>query len=164
MPDPLKNSAGVVGGTVSALNGGKFANGAYTAAFQHLLNAEAEVWLEGEKTPADVKREQKQWEDHKAKVKSEILSDGRLTRKEAELWYRIGGGDPLTVDATQLTIDSYSKRQVTRVKRGRRYTYFAHGKNAGKNQVRGFADWEVHGKVALSPKGVIRPELYNFEY
>ena len=32
--------AGVVGGTASALGGGKFANGAYTAAFQHLLNAE----------------------------------------------------------------------------------------------------------------------------
>jgi hypothetical protein len=33
--------AGIVGGTASALGGGKFANGAYTAAFQHLLNAEA---------------------------------------------------------------------------------------------------------------------------
>jgi len=32
--------AGIVGGTASALGGGKFANGAYTAAFQHLLNAE----------------------------------------------------------------------------------------------------------------------------
>ena len=32
--------AGVVGGTASALGGGKFANGAYTAAFQHLLNYE----------------------------------------------------------------------------------------------------------------------------
>ncbi|GAA5484538.1 RHS repeat domain-containing protein [Haloferula sargassicola] len=29
--------AGVVGGTASAIGGGKFANGAYTAAFQHLL-------------------------------------------------------------------------------------------------------------------------------
>jgi hypothetical protein len=33
--------AGIVGGTASAVGGGKFANGAYTAAFQHLLNAEA---------------------------------------------------------------------------------------------------------------------------
>ena len=32
--------AGLVGGTASVLGGGKFANGAYTAAFQHLLNAE----------------------------------------------------------------------------------------------------------------------------
>ncbi len=30
-----------IGGTVSAISGGKFANGAYTAAFQHLFNAEA---------------------------------------------------------------------------------------------------------------------------
>ena len=32
--------AGIIGGTASALGGGKFANGAYTAAFQHMLNAE----------------------------------------------------------------------------------------------------------------------------
>jgi hypothetical protein len=32
--------ASVVGGTVSVLGGGKFANGAYTAAFQHLMNHE----------------------------------------------------------------------------------------------------------------------------
>jgi hypothetical protein len=32
--------AGVIGGTASALGGGKFANGAWTSAFQHLLNAE----------------------------------------------------------------------------------------------------------------------------
>jgi hypothetical protein len=34
--------AGIVGGTASALGGGKFANGAWTASFQHLLNAELE--------------------------------------------------------------------------------------------------------------------------
>ncbi len=33
--------ASVVGGTTSVIGGGKFANGAYTAAFQHILNAEA---------------------------------------------------------------------------------------------------------------------------
>jgi RHS repeat-associated protein len=33
--------AGIVGGTVSVIGGGKFANGAYTAAFQHLLNEES---------------------------------------------------------------------------------------------------------------------------
>ncbi|MFN6270835.1 MAG: TIGR02594 family protein, partial [Akkermansiaceae bacterium] len=32
--------ASVVGGTASVIGGGKFANGAYTSAFQHLLNAE----------------------------------------------------------------------------------------------------------------------------
>ena len=32
--------AGIVGGTASVLGGGKFANGAYTAAFQHLVNME----------------------------------------------------------------------------------------------------------------------------
>lgn len=33
-------AAAIIGGTASALGGGKFANGAYTAAFQHLLNSE----------------------------------------------------------------------------------------------------------------------------
>jgi len=33
--------AGVVGGTTAAIGGGKFANGAVTASFQHLANAEA---------------------------------------------------------------------------------------------------------------------------
>jgi hypothetical protein len=32
--------ASIIGGSASALGGGKFANGAYTAAFQHLLNEE----------------------------------------------------------------------------------------------------------------------------
>jgi hypothetical protein len=32
--------ASIIGGSASALGGGKFANGAYTAAFQHLLNQE----------------------------------------------------------------------------------------------------------------------------
>jgi len=39
--------AGIVGGTASALGGGKFANGAWTASFQHLLNAELEVLVGG---------------------------------------------------------------------------------------------------------------------
>ena len=34
-------ASAIIGGTASALGGGKFANGAYTAAFQHLLNHEA---------------------------------------------------------------------------------------------------------------------------
>ncbi|GAA5484840.1 hypothetical protein Hsar01_04090 [Haloferula sargassicola] len=37
---------GTIGGTASAIGGGKFANGAYTAAFQHLLNAELPQWAE----------------------------------------------------------------------------------------------------------------------
>jgi hypothetical protein len=33
-------ASAIIGGTASALGGGKFANGAYTSAFQHLLNSE----------------------------------------------------------------------------------------------------------------------------
>ncbi len=52
--------ASIVGGSASALGGGKFANGAYTAAFQHLLNeefknlAEKRAWLSSGKTGANL--------------------------------------------------------------------------------------------------------------
>jgi hypothetical protein len=36
--------AATIGGTASALGGGKFANGAYTAAMQHLFNEELDGW------------------------------------------------------------------------------------------------------------------------
>jgi uncharacterized protein (TIGR02594 family) len=39
-------ASAIIGGTASALGGGKFANGAYTAAFQHLLNNEADIWVD----------------------------------------------------------------------------------------------------------------------
>ncbi|TAE92634.1 MAG: hypothetical protein EAZ81_02380 [Verrucomicrobia bacterium] len=38
--------AGIIGGTVSAFGGGKFASGAWTAAFQHLLNHEMSYFEE----------------------------------------------------------------------------------------------------------------------
>jgi hypothetical protein len=39
--------ASIIGGSASALGGGKFANGAYTAAFQHLLNEESDSLFSG---------------------------------------------------------------------------------------------------------------------
>jgi len=39
-------ASAVVGGTASELGGGKFANGAQTAAFQYLFNARANRWLQ----------------------------------------------------------------------------------------------------------------------
>jgi hypothetical protein len=44
--------AGIVGGTAAEIGGGKFANGAYTAAYQHLLNDEISGrGFEGPKAP-----------------------------------------------------------------------------------------------------------------
>jgi hypothetical protein len=40
-------TAATVGGTVTAICGGKFANGAATAAFMHLVNAEAPEAIAG---------------------------------------------------------------------------------------------------------------------
>lgn len=60
--------AGIVGGTASVLGGGKFANGAYTAAFQHLLNAEIsrKFDVEGE---FDIK---------KSKLSIRVFKDGKV--------------------------------------------------------------------------------------
>ena len=41
--------AAAVGGTVSRITGGKFANGAITAAFVHLFNTEGGVLLDAKK-------------------------------------------------------------------------------------------------------------------
>lgn len=49
-------AAGIVGGTASVIGGGKFANGAYTAALQHLLNFELPANAEREKSIADSQR------------------------------------------------------------------------------------------------------------
>jgi hypothetical protein len=49
--------AGIIGGTATVLGGGKFANGAWTASFQHLLNAELDwsKWSETHFTSKDGK-------------------------------------------------------------------------------------------------------------
>jgi RHS repeat-associated protein len=62
--------AGVVGGTASALGGGKFANGAYTAAFQHLLNAEL-----GQKI-----RDEKLFEEAVARVDAEVATGKEVNK------------------------------------------------------------------------------------
>ena len=69
--------AGLVGGTASVLGGGKFANGAYTAAFQHLLNAE-------------MGREFRRWKAEKIidRIQEQVdsgITQMQLARSEAQL-------------------------------------------------------------------------------
>ncbi|MGJ8635178.1 MAG: hypothetical protein ACSHX7_14775, partial [Luteolibacter sp.] len=63
--------AAVIGGTVSEVGGGKFANGAYTAAFQHLFNAELKKSL---LVHAKTK-------EFRVLARSELLKLGKLTAK-----------------------------------------------------------------------------------
>ncbi|MBB5351958.1 hypothetical protein HNR46_002197 [Haloferula luteola] len=62
--------AGALGGTASVVGGGKFANGAYTAAFQHLLNAEGAAL----KRIFDVEGS---YDSAKAELKIRVFHDGK---------------------------------------------------------------------------------------
>jgi hypothetical protein len=80
--------AGIIGGTASALGAGKFANGAWTAAFQHLLNAELtakprRLIIEGEhefgKNPADHIRKDPNYESVTVRVSTAEEFNNALT-------------------------------------------------------------------------------------
>jgi RHS repeat-associated protein len=78
----------VAGGVTSALGGGKFANGAQTAAFGYLLNQ-----LGSRKNPAEA-------------IAADALTDGRLSLGEANAIWR-ANNDPnfeVSVDASQLSV------------------------------------------------------------
>ncbi|AOT07719.1 RHS repeat domain-containing protein [Pseudoalteromonas luteoviolacea] len=113
----------VIGGTVSQITGGKFANGARTGAMQYVLNQAGES-LREKRNPAEA-------------LAKEYLEDGHLKLWEAnEIWR--ANTDPnfeLTVDATKLTVTgNFNEAGV------------AFGKVVdGK-------DWLVHGSTALSMK------------
>jgi hypothetical protein len=65
--------AGVIGGTASALGGGKFSNGAWTSAFQHLLNHEID----------NIKELTAQWRSNVGSmkaVKSHIENQGNFSK------------------------------------------------------------------------------------
>ena len=125
----------IVGGTAAELGGGKFANGAVTAAFVMMYNEWAHTYPSKDKF-LYVK-------DRIDLNKDALLAgakDGHLTLDEAIAWYRYGGGESLTVDASQLTVLDLSDRDI----------------------VLG-TDYWVHGQVSLLSDGTIHKAPYNFE-
>ena len=76
----------VIGGTLSELGGGNFANGAITAAFSFLFNHTMH------------EREMR---------KQKIEEDGRLSFAEAYGWYSEGNGESITVDAEKLDLNQF---------------------------------------------------------
>jgi RHS repeat-associated protein len=130
-------TAGVIGGTASALGGGKFANGAYTAAFQHLLNAELEAYAE----------------DKKAFLigpdQTELTVDPRYgTGKRSNIYENMlaaarGAGFDVFEGATAYTMkDVWGSREYDTI------VYYNHGEGA---QLR--YDWQ--GKFEFKPLGVL---------
>jgi RHS repeat-associated protein len=116
--------AGIAGGTGSAIGGGKFANGAVNGAMSRAFNDEGHM---------------------RQKLKRDILKDGQITLDEANMWYRKGGGESLTVNASKLSVIRYKCDT---------------GKSAG---VVVGKDFLVHGQVTVSPAGGIYPGPYDFE-
>ncbi|MBO7609283.1 MAG: hypothetical protein J6S96_03655 [Muribaculaceae bacterium] len=86
----------VVGGTVSELGGGNFANGAMTAAFAFLFNHLGH--LHNNRSQCIVY-------ENKIRVKARLEAKGYLTLEDANLWYQIGEGETLTMDAEKLGIE-----------------------------------------------------------
>jgi len=75
----------ILSGTVDEIGGGKFANGAITGAFSIMFNDMAH--------------------SHTLRyIKKQIEKDGELFFEEAYLWYVVGNGDALTVDASKIDL------------------------------------------------------------
>ena len=89
-----------LGGTVSMIGGGKFASGAMTAAFQMMYNDQKHL---------------KRYQESRSRraIRETILSDGMLTLDETFLWYKIGNGEPLTVDASKINLNYIDVDELT---------------------------------------------------
>ncbi len=85
----IVGSGGISGGIGAEIAGGDFwdgfRNGAISSGLNHLAHSLSDV--------------------NPTRLKERILKDGRLTLKEANQWYRHGGGKPLTVDASKIDLD-----------------------------------------------------------
>ena len=79
----------VLSGTVSELGGGKFANGAITGAFSIMFND----------IMHDTRRLVRRY------IKKRIESDGELDFAEAYLWYKVGKGGKINVDASKINLN-----------------------------------------------------------
>lgn len=88
-------ASAVLGGTVDELGGGKFANGAITSAFSIMFN---DLLHSKERIKRYVAKKI-------AKIKKEIEKDGELSFPEAYLWYKIGRGENINVDASKIDLN-----------------------------------------------------------
>lgn len=129
----------ISGGIGAELAGDDFWRGAATGATIGLLN-HASAAL------GKVQRE---------RIKRLILKDGRLTLREANLWWKLGEGGDLTVDASQVDLDFVNPED-----------WFV-GQKAGVQTLLSSRDGRVYGQLTLEYKGnqmfEIFPDEYGFE-
>ena len=92
-------TAGIVGGTVSEFSGGEFANGAATAAFQHLLNAEMSRMRQAAPKHGGLRDPRINWKDYTKAHYEKFIS----VTKEIKPTMSASGGVGASIEAaTQL--------------------------------------------------------------
>ena len=133
-------SSAVLGGTVSELGGGKFANGAITGAFSMMFND-----MMHSKNNRKLQ-----------KMKKKIEEDGVLSFKEARKWYREGDGSSITVDADKIDLNFLD---VSSLKIGE--------PEPVQTWMGGISQGLVYGGITVVYQGnyqvEIRPDRYDFE-
>ena len=126
-------------GTVSEIGGGKFANGAVTGAFSVLFND----MMHGKDLILKL-------------IKKQIEKDGELVFSEAYLWFKVGNGKTITVDASKIDLNFLDPSQYVVGK-----DYNVQTWNSGVKQ------GIVYGGITVRYKGnnyvKILTDTYNFE-
>lgn len=129
----------VLSGTVSEIGGGKFANGAITGAFSIMFND----MMHGKDFIMRM-------------IKKQIEKDGELVFSEAYLWYKIGGGKMITVDASKIDLNFIDPDQY---EAGKEYDV--------QTWRSGIKQGIVYGGITIYYKGnnyaTIRNDIYNFD-
>ncbi len=141
-------AASIVGGTTSRVSGGKFTNGAITAAFGHMFNAES-----------GIKKAAKATQNTRRQRLISGAQDGHLTLEEANYWWAHGNGQDLTVDLNRIDLSNVSTSDFSKV-----------GASRGFQLLFNSDDGFVYGnlRLELGPNNTVTApqgyyDTYNFE-
>lgn len=147
-----------LGGLVSELGGGKFANGAMTAAYTMMYN---------ELMHPSVKRVLKNILKKGASynrimaLKYAIQADGILSFEEAYIWYQLGNGKEITVDASKLCLPTIKKDGIPWEKVNEYGNFSINTYQGGADQFLVYGT--ITGHVESSNRISIITDTYNFE-
>ena len=147
-----------LGGLVSELGGGKFANGAMTAAYTMMYN---------ELMHPSVKRVLKNILKKGASynrimaLKYAIQADGILSFEEAYIWYQLGNGKEITVDASKLCLPTIKKDGIPWEKVNEYGNFSINTYQGGADQFLVYGT--ITGHVESSNRISIMTDTYNFE-
>ncbi|MEM7487355.1 MAG: RHS repeat-associated core domain-containing protein, partial [Bacteroidota bacterium] len=130
-------SGALSGGLGTSIAGGRFwdgvRNGVISSALNHVAHDIAEIDPE--------------------KLKARIEKDGRLTRREANRWFKYGNGKPLNIDASKIDLDflGSSEWQIT-------------GDRVGVQTLYASKDGLVYGQLSVEYIGDNQFKIFNDNY